>query len=183
MSSPPSRLSTARKPSSPREPASPLPRPVYTVTSLTDTTGACTAGSTTDANCTLRAAVTAANAFAGGGATIQFAPTLAGTQAAPSTITLTNGQLELTQSVTITGPGANLLSISGNAKVRILQVDAGVTATVSGLTLTKGQSALQRQQQYGRSDPESRLPAIDRCHGKRQLEPQWRRHLQAPARP
>ena len=113
--------------------------PVYTITSLADATGgACTAGSTTDANCTLRAAVAAANAVSGGGATIQFAPTLAGTQAAPSTITLTNGVLNLSKPVTITGPGANLLQINGNAKYLIFQISSGVTATLSGLTFTNG---------------------------------------------
>src|SRR5207247_6840729 len=40
--------------------------------------------------------------------------------ATPRTITLTSGQLSITSPVTIAGPGANLLSISGNTAGRIL---------------------------------------------------------------
>jgi parallel beta-helix repeat protein len=59
----------------------------------------------------------------------------------PTTITLTGGQLELTGTTaptTITGPGAGLLSVSGNKASRVFQVDANVTATISGLTITGG---------------------------------------------
>src|SRR5262249_48281881 len=55
--------------------------------------------------------------------------------------TLTQGQLELsdqTGTETITGPGANLLSVSGNHASRVFRVDAGVTASISGLTITGG---------------------------------------------
>jgi parallel beta-helix repeat protein len=59
----------------------------------------------------------------------------------PTTITLTQGQLELSNaadSITIDGPGASLLSISGNSASRVFQVDGGVTASVTGLTITAG---------------------------------------------
>jgi Matrixin/PKD domain/Right handed beta helix region/Periplasmic copper-binding protein (NosD) len=59
------------------------------------------------------------------------------------TITLTTGQLILTDSATttITGKGANLLSVSGNNASRVFQVNAGATAAMSGLTITGGNSA------------------------------------------
>jgi hypothetical protein len=66
------------------------------------------------------------------GVPINFAPGLSGT------ITLTTGELQLHQSVTITGPGANTISVSGNNAARVLEVFGGATATVSGLTITAG---------------------------------------------
>ena len=59
----------------------------------------------------------------------------------PQTITLTQGQLELTNtadSITIDGPGISQVSISGHNASRVFQIDAGVTATISGLTITAG---------------------------------------------
>jgi hypothetical protein len=59
----------------------------------------------------------------------------------PATITLTQGQLELSNTgapITIDGPGAGLPSISGNNANRVLLVDNGVTAVLSGLTITGG---------------------------------------------
>ena len=62
----------------------------------------------------------------------------------PQTITLTGGQLELTDTTgptTITGPAAGLLTVSGNGPSRVFQVDGGVTASISGLTITGGNAA------------------------------------------
>ncbi|MGP0066722.1 MAG: right-handed parallel beta-helix repeat-containing protein [Isosphaeraceae bacterium] len=59
----------------------------------------------------------------------------------PAVITLSLGQLELSNSadsVTIEGPGATQLSISGGGTSRVFFVDSGVTATLSGLTITGG---------------------------------------------
>jgi hypothetical protein len=59
----------------------------------------------------------------------------------PATITLSQGQLVLSNaadSITIDGPGASSLSISGNDASRVFQVDNGVTASISGLTITGG---------------------------------------------
>jgi len=66
--------------------------------------------------------------------TIAFAPGLSGT------ITLTSGQLEITSDLTITGPGADSVTISGNKQSRVFQIDAGVTASISGLTITGGRA-------------------------------------------
>jgi hypothetical protein len=57
------------------------------------------------------------------------------------TITLSGAQLDLgnnSASITIDGPGAGLLSISGNEASRVFQVDGGVTASISGLTISGG---------------------------------------------
>jgi parallel beta-helix repeat protein len=56
------------------------------------------------------------------------------------TITLTAGQLALTSAATISidGPGPELLSISGDHASRVFIVDSGVTASISGLTITGG---------------------------------------------
>jgi hypothetical protein len=67
------------------------------------------------------------------GDTIRFANQLIG-----QTITLVQGQLVVTQSVNIAGPGAANLAISGNAASRIFDVASGAVVAISGLTLTQG---------------------------------------------
>jgi hypothetical protein len=79
----------------------------------------------------LRAAI--ANTASGG--TVDFAPGLSGT------ITLTGGVLSITQSVTIAGPGAGTITISGNHTTTVFDVSPGVAnqdVTISGLTITNG---------------------------------------------
>jgi hypothetical protein len=66
------------------------------------------------------------------GGTIDFSVTL------PNTITLTSGQLTLDKNLTITGPGAAQLAISGNNVTRVMQVNASVVVTLSGLTIRNG---------------------------------------------
>ncbi len=52
------------------------------------------------------------------------------------TITLTSGQLEISQSLTITGPGATSLFINGNyAGVNVFEIDSGATVSISGVTI------------------------------------------------
>ena len=75
--------------------------------------GACETGPGSG-ECTLRAAVMESNS--GDGNTINFEPTLFGT---PQTIVLM-GQLEIIKTMTINGPGADKLSISGDDATRIL---------------------------------------------------------------
>ncbi len=103
-----------------------------TITNLTDVVDGATTtidalinNPGTDGTISLREALTAANNTTGP-STITFDSTQFST---PQTITLTGGQLSLTHSATttITGPGANLLSISGNLQSRVFEVDgAGV---------------------------------------------------------
>src|SRR5262249_44290069 len=54
------------------------------------------------------------------------------------TITLSSGQLVVTKSLDIEGPGADQLTISGNNAARVFQINAGLTASISDLTITDG---------------------------------------------
>ncbi len=88
---------------------------------------------------TLRWAIAQANSATGASA-IDFQ---LGTAAA--TITLGDGQLELTNTKVPTtiydGVGQGPLTISGNSAGRVFLIDANVTATLSGLTITAGLAA------------------------------------------
>ena len=61
---------------------------------------------------------------------------------ASGTITLTNGALLIKQSVTIVGPGANLLTISGNNQCPVFLLNGGLTVSLSGLTIANGNSSI-----------------------------------------
>jgi fibronectin-binding autotransporter adhesin len=82
----------------------------------------------------LRYEIQAANNTSGANA-IDFAHGLHGV------ITLTQGQLNVTNSLTIDGPGANKLAINGNAASRIFDISGGTTVTLAGLTLSNGHAA------------------------------------------
>jgi len=85
----------------------------------------------------LRQAIADANAAAG-------ADTITFQSAVTGTITLTSGEIDITDSLTIDGPGAAMLSVSGNDSSRIFYIYnpavAPVDVTISGLTLTDGRS-------------------------------------------
>jgi hypothetical protein len=87
-------------------------------------------------NGSLRWAVDQANSLVGAD-TITFDPSVFATS---QTIPLTAGQLELKDvaTTTITGPGADLLSISGNYASRVFQVNTGAMADLSSLTIMEG---------------------------------------------
>ena len=72
-------------------------------------------------------------AAAASGDTIVFAPSLDG-----QTITLTSGELLLNQNLTIQGPGAAQLAISGNQLSRVFEVAANMQVTLAGLTILNG---------------------------------------------
>lgn len=67
------------------------------------------------------------------GSQITFAPNLA-----PGAVQLTSGSIPIFSSLSIIGPGANLLTIDANGISRIFVVEPGVTASISGLTLADG---------------------------------------------
>jgi hypothetical protein len=85
----------------------------------------------------LRQAVNLADVL-DGGATIAFGKSAF---SGPTVIDLTAGQLELsnpTGPIKILGPGLDKLAISGAGASRVFQVDQGVRAFLSGLTITGG---------------------------------------------
>ena len=99
----------------------------------------------------LREAIFATN-LVGGPDTIEFAPSL--TASGPATILLTQGELRISDDLTISGPGADLLTInaSGNDPTpdekdgrgsRVFHIDDGngaaaIDVTLTGLVLTGG---------------------------------------------
>ena len=72
-------------------------------------------------------------AVAHSGDTIVFSSSLA-----HKTITLNYGELLITKNLTIQGLGAGQLTVSGNHNWRVFDVAAGVSATLSGLTIANG---------------------------------------------
>jgi hypothetical protein len=64
------------------------------------------------------------------GDTIDFAVT--------GTIGLTSGELLVDKSVTISGPGADNLALSGNAKSRVFHIGSSRIVTISGLMILNG---------------------------------------------
>ena len=74
--------------------------------------------------------------------TITFAADVVGTTTPLTNITLTQGELQINQSMTITGPGAANLTISGGAgatQSRIFDITSQTaTVVISGLTITNG---------------------------------------------
>jgi CSLREA domain-containing protein len=102
--------------------------PPFIVTTTADhNDGACNA-----TDCTLREAIIAANAN-GGADTIIFGNGVTGIVTLQSAL----GTLTVTDSVTIIGPGADSLSVSGNSLLRPFRF-AGGTSTISGLTIKGG---------------------------------------------
>jgi len=69
------------------------------------------------------------------GATIEFAPDV-------TSITLTSGELDITQSLDIEGPGPNQLTISGNGASRVFDISGSAAdVQIGGLTIADGQAS------------------------------------------
>src|SRR6516165_2444486 len=81
----------------------------------------------------IRYCIAQADQSANAGSTITFGPSLTG-----STITLSQGQLVISDAMTITGPGASSLTISGNNSSRLFDVASGGSLTLENVTLTGG---------------------------------------------
>ncbi len=115
-----------------------------TVTTLVDTTNYPTSVTISQLNATpvsFRDAINAVN-NTGGNDTINFAASL--TAGGPATITLNGSELLLNDTsgtLTIDGPAANLLTISGNNANRVFEVASGSTAAIDGVTITGGNGA------------------------------------------
>jgi hypothetical protein len=79
---------------------------------------------------------------------IVFDPTVFGT---PQTIKLTSGELGVNHTLNIEGPGANLLTVSGNNASRVFNFGASGTNTyrISGMTLSSGSGGFGGAIEYG----------------------------------
>ena len=74
---------------------------------------------------------------AASGAVIKFAPKLDG-----DTIALTSGVLDISKNLTIEGPGASNLTISGGGTSGVFGITAdGLNVTISGLTIANGSAS------------------------------------------
>jgi uncharacterized delta-60 repeat protein len=71
------------------------------------------------------------------GSTIDFDPNVFATS---QIITLTSGHLVIDKNLTINGPGATLLSISGNNATNMFNVKSGVMVTLNGMTIRDGRA-------------------------------------------
>ena len=104
----------------------------FTVTTLADDVDDATC---TVSSCTLREAVAAASPTPG--ATIHFASGLTGT----ITVNDLLGSITIPNSLSIVGPGASKLAISGNDLIQVIVIaSTDITATISGVTIAHGQS-------------------------------------------
>jgi len=97
---------------------------LFTVTTLDDVTSA------SDGQTSLREALAQSNTLPSAD-TIDFQPGLTGT------IVLHGAELTISDDVTISGPGANVLAVKANRIFSVIRVD-DATAVLSGLTLTGG---------------------------------------------
>jgi hypothetical protein len=85
----------------------------------------------------LRQAILDANANPGADV-IRFAHA-----ASAGTISLTGGELNITDNLTINGPGANRLAVSGNDASRVFEIGVGVAVGIDGLTVSHGHALLR----------------------------------------
>lgn len=109
---------------------------VYTVDNNDDFTFAqnCTAAPN---DCSLRAAITFANNSPEND-TINFDPAYIGAGQELALFTFVQLTIANNGTLTINGPGAKLYSINGVNLVRVFNVSAGATATISGITIRNG---------------------------------------------
>jgi hypothetical protein len=98
---------------------------LFSVTNLNDSGGGSLRQAIIDSN----------NNTTNGPNEIDFAPGLSGT------IKLTTGELLIANyDLKIVGPGQGTLSVSGNGNSRVFEIASGVTASLSGITITDGKA-------------------------------------------
>src|SRR5262245_30128306 len=59
----------------------------------------------------------------------------------PCTIILTSGPIQFTRSFTLEGPGADLLTISGNQNSGVLELTTAKVMKISGITIANGKAS------------------------------------------
>ncbi len=92
--------------------------------------------------------------------TITFDPALTTGQVA--FITIASGEMLIDSDLTITGPSANLLTVSGDNASRIFRINAGRAVAVSGMTMTAGMPGTFFAANGGAIENEGSL-SIDAC--------------------
>lgn len=105
-----------------------LPLPVFAATITVDTLIDESDGSCSDGDCSLRDAIAVANETD----TIDFGVT--------GIITLTLDYLTIDKDLTIEGPGAGDLIVSGDETYRVFWINEDVNATLSGITIADGKA-------------------------------------------
>ena len=117
--------------------ASPVLAAGITVNSLADTAA-------DDGVCTLREAIASANSDTTSGATAGECAAGAGadtiTFSVAGTITLASGLPPIASDVVV--DGANAITVDGNSSTRVVEVQAGHSAVLSGITISGGSDAL-----------------------------------------
>jgi CSLREA domain-containing protein len=111
---------------------------IFQVNSTADLDDGSCAAVGTGNGCTLREAMTAANANSG---QVAFAPSV--TSGGATTISLLSPLPEITTSMIIEGPGADLMTIrrstaGGTPDFRVFSINAGIPAFISDLTIANG---------------------------------------------
>jgi CSLREA domain-containing protein len=98
------------------------------------------------ATCTLRAAIEEADAMSGADAVIvpagRYALSSTPTPEAgfPNENDAGNGDLDITDTLTVRGAGAGRTTLDGGGLDRVFSIDGGVTASISDMTITGGDS-------------------------------------------
>ncbi len=67
----------------------------------------------------------------------------------PGSVMTLASQLEINKNLTIQGPNANVLTISGNNATRVFQIDAGTNVTISQITIAQGNANAAPKTQAG----------------------------------
>jgi hypothetical protein len=71
------------------------------------------------------------------GGTVDFQPDLTGT------ITLSTGALDIAKDLTIDGPGASTITVSGNHTSRVFYIESADTVAIAGLTIADGSDPIR----------------------------------------
>jgi hypothetical protein len=69
------------------------------------------------------------------GGTVDFQPGLSGT------IALTTGELDIVRDLTISGPGANVITVSGNNRSRVFNIGSQANVSIAELTVAGGSNS------------------------------------------
>ncbi|MEO8391738.1 MAG: choice-of-anchor Q domain-containing protein, partial [Chloroflexota bacterium] len=106
------------------------------VDTISDSDPSATVCSAAANDCSLRGAISKANATSGAN-TISFDPTVFAT---PQTITLTSDLPNITDDLTIIGPNVNLVTISGAGSYRPFKYSVAINLTLKSLTIANGKA-------------------------------------------